>query len=164
MGFDRKQLKEVSKPLYDFGGKRIEPTGSISLSISFCSLRNACTEYITFAIVDMNYPYNAIFGRGLLNTFEAALHSVYLCLKIPATLGVILVQGNQKDARNIEKDFAPGHRNVNCLQDEKSERANGASANKSKENFVDKPAIELECEIKRVPLDPRVPDKIVMIL
>jgi hypothetical protein len=36
----------------------------------------------------MNYPYNAIFGRGLLNTFEAALHSLYLCLKVLAALGV----------------------------------------------------------------------------
>jgi hypothetical protein len=26
MGFDRKQLREPSKPLYGFGGKRIEPT------------------------------------------------------------------------------------------------------------------------------------------
>jgi hypothetical protein len=50
----------------------------------------------------MSYPYNTIFGRGLLNTFETALHSLYLFLKVPATLGVISVYGNQKDARNIE--------------------------------------------------------------
>jgi hypothetical protein len=108
-------LKEVSKPLYGFGGKRIEPVRFISLSVSFGSLLNARTQYITFDVVDMNYPYNAIFGRGLLNTFEAALHSTYLCLKISSTLGVILVYGNQKDARNIEQSFTPGHRNVNWL-------------------------------------------------
>jgi hypothetical protein len=163
MGFDRKQLKEESKPLYGFGGKRIEPVGSISLSVSFGSLCNTRTEYITFDVMDMNYPYNAIFGRGLLNTFEAALHSSYLCLKISVTLGVIIVHGNQKDARNIEQDFTLGQRNVNCLQDEKSESTNDTTANKNKECFTDKPAIEPECEIKRVPLDPRVPDKIVMI-
>jgi hypothetical protein len=114
-------------------------------------------------VVDMNYPYNAIFGRGLLNTFEAALHSGYLCLKILAALGVITVHDNQKDARNIEQCFAPGHRNINCLQDEKLESTNDASANKNKESFVDKPTIEPEYEIKRVPLDPRVPDKTIMI-
>jgi hypothetical protein len=102
IGFDRKQLKEASKPLYGFAGRRIEPTGSISLPVSFGSLRNAHTEYITFDVVDMNYPYNAIFGRGLLNTFKVALHSLYLCLKVPASLGVISIHGNQKDARNIE--------------------------------------------------------------
>jgi hypothetical protein len=29
MGFDRKQFKEPSKPLYGFGGKRIEPVRAI---------------------------------------------------------------------------------------------------------------------------------------
>jgi hypothetical protein len=158
-----KKLKEASKPLYGFGGKRIETVGSISLPVSFGNLCNARTKYITFDEVDMNYPYNAIFRRGLLNTFDVALHSAYLCLNIPTALGVITVHDNQKDARNIEQGFAPGHRNVNCLQDEKSESTNDASANKSKESFTDKPAIELECEIKRVPLDPMVPDKTIMI-
>jgi hypothetical protein len=115
MGFDRKQLKETSKPLYGFGNKRIEPVGSMSLLESFGSLHNAHTKYITFDIVEMNYPYNAIFGRGLLDTFEATLQSAYLYLKIPATVGVILVHDNQKDPRNIEQGFTPGHRNVNCL-------------------------------------------------
>jgi hypothetical protein len=42
-------------------------------------------------------------------------------MKVPATQEVISVHGNQKDARNIEQAFAPGHRNVICLQDEKAE-------------------------------------------
>jgi hypothetical protein len=96
MGFDRKQLKEAPKPLYGFGGRRIEPIGSISLPVSFGSLRNTRIEYITFDVVDMNYPYNAIFGRGLLNTLEAVLHSLYLCLKVPAALGVISIHVARK--------------------------------------------------------------------
>jgi hypothetical protein len=111
----------------------------------------------------MNYPYNAIFSRGLLNIFEAALHSLYLCLKVLATLGEISVYGHQKDARNIEQHFALGHRNVNCLQDEKSESASDASVAKSKVSLTEKPTIEPECETKRVLIDPRVSDKIVII-
>jgi hypothetical protein len=57
MGFNRKQLKEASKPLYGFGGKRIELVGSISMLVSFGSLCNARTKYINFDVVDMNYPY-----------------------------------------------------------------------------------------------------------
>jgi hypothetical protein len=110
MGFSKKQLKEASKPLYSFGRKKIEPVGSISLPVSFGTMSNACTEYITFDIVD-----NGIFGRGFLNTFKAAFHSLYLFLKIPVTQGVISVHGNKKDARNIEQGYASGHRNVNCL-------------------------------------------------
>jgi hypothetical protein len=111
MGFDRKQLKQASKPLYNFGVRRIEPGGSISQLVSFGSLRNARTKYITIDMVDMNYPYNTIFGKGLLNTFEAALHSLYFCLKVPATLGVISIHGSQKNARNIEQDLTLGQEN-----------------------------------------------------
>jgi hypothetical protein len=82
--------------------KRIEPVGDITLPVSFGTPKNPYTEYSTFDVVDMTYPYNAIFGRSLLNTFEAALHSAYLCLKIPATFGVITVFGSQQEARNIE--------------------------------------------------------------
>jgi hypothetical protein len=114
-------LKKVLKPLYSFRGRKIEPLGSISLPVSFGSFASAHTEYITFDVVDMSYPYNAIFRRGLLNTFEAAFLSLYLRLKVPTALGVISIHGNQKEARNIEQGFTPGHRNVNCLQDEKAE-------------------------------------------
>jgi hypothetical protein len=115
MGFDRKQLKESSKPLYGLGGIRIEPVGAITLPVSFSTPKNPCTEYITFNVVDMTYPYNTLFGRGLLNTFEVVLHSAYLCLKIPATFRVISVFGSQQEAINIEKGFAPGHKNVHFL-------------------------------------------------
>jgi hypothetical protein len=75
MGYDKKQLKEPTKTLFGFGGKRIKPVGAITLPVSFGTPKNPRTEYITFDAIDMLYPYNAIFGHGLLNTFEAALHS-----------------------------------------------------------------------------------------
>jgi hypothetical protein len=162
MGFSKKQLKEASKLLYGFGGKKIEPVGSISLPLSFGTLSNAHIEYITFDVVNMSCPNNTIFGRDLLNTFEAALHSLYLCLKIPATLGVILLHGNQKDARNIEQGFTPGHQNENCLQDEKAQGCSSIIRKENEGSFASMPT-ELECETKRVPLDPRVPDKTIMI-
>jgi hypothetical protein len=66
----------------------------------------------------MPYPYNTIFGRGLLNTFKDALHSAYLYLKIPATFCVIYVSGSQQEARNIEKGFMPGHKNAHFLREQ----------------------------------------------
>jgi hypothetical protein len=65
--------------------------------VSFSSLSNPSTDYITFDVVDMSYPYNAIYGRGLLYTFKTALHSLYLYLKVPAALEVISIQGNQEE-------------------------------------------------------------------
>jgi hypothetical protein len=155
-------LKEASKPLYGFVRKKIEPMGSISLPMSFGTLSNSHTEYITFDVVDMSYPYNAIFRRGLPNTVEAALHSFYLCLKVPATLGGISVHGNQKDARNIEQGFAPGHKNVNCLQDEKLDSCSSIAKNENEGSPASRP-VEPECRTKRVPLDLRVLNQAVMI-
>jgi hypothetical protein len=80
----------------------------------FHTPKNPRTESITFDVVDMIYPYNASFGRGLLNTFEAALHLAYLCLKIPLTFRVISMFDSQQEARNIEKCFMLGHKNVHC--------------------------------------------------
>jgi hypothetical protein len=162
MDFSKKQLKEASKPLHGFRGRRIEPVGSISLPISFGSISNTRTEYITFNVVNMSYPYNAIFERGLLNTFEATLHSLYLCLKVPASMGVITIHGSQKDARNIEQGFALGHRNMNCLQDERVENGSNTAKGMNEGTFTGRP-IEPECESRKVPLDPRVPDKAMMI-
>jgi hypothetical protein len=87
----------------------------------------------------------------------------YICLKVPTALGVISIHGSRKDTRNIQQGFSPSHRNVNYLQDEKTESCNDTSTTKSKEGFISKPAIEPECETKRVPLDPRVPNRIVLI-
>jgi hypothetical protein len=156
MGFDRKQLKEPSKPLYGFGGKRIEPVGAITLPVSFGAPKNPRTEYITFDVVDMPYPYNAIFRRDLLKTFEATLHSAYPCLKVPATFDIISIFGSQQEARNIEKGFTPGHKNVNFLREQSDQHR--------VEPLVEyKKIIEGEGEFKKVPLDPRVSDKTVCI-
>jgi hypothetical protein len=89
MGYYRKQLKESTKPLYGFSGKGIEPISVITLPVSFDTPQNPSTEYITFNGIDMHYTYNTIFGRELLNTFKAALHSGYICLKVLGTFRII---------------------------------------------------------------------------
>jgi hypothetical protein len=156
MGFDRKQLREPPKPLYGFAGKRIKSVRPFTLLVSLGTPKNPCTEYITFDVVNMAFPYNAIFERGLLNTFEAALHSAYLCLKVPTTFGVITVFGSQQEARNIEKGFAPGHKNVHFLREQQGQHE--AQPLIECRNFI-----EAEGELKKVLLDPSVPDKTVCI-
>ena len=50
--------------------------------MSFGAAPNARSEQVTFDIVDMVYPYNAIMGHGSINKFEVAIHGLYLCMKI----------------------------------------------------------------------------------
>jgi hypothetical protein len=115
MGISHSLLKPSDNPLYGFGDKGTFPMGKIELPLSFGVAPNARSEQVTFDIVDMVYPYNAIMGRGSINKFEVAIHGLHLCMKILGPQGVITVHGNQQAARNIERDFVPGQRNVHCL-------------------------------------------------
>ena len=60
---------------------QIVALGKITMSVTFGFINNTRTEQVVFDIVDMEYPYNAIIGRGTLNAFEAILHPAYLCMK-----------------------------------------------------------------------------------
>jgi hypothetical protein len=52
-----------------------------------------------FNVVDMEFSYNTVIGRGTLNVFKAVLHSAYLCMKIQSIQGVISVYGSQETTR-----------------------------------------------------------------
>jgi hypothetical protein len=152
MGNDKNQLKELMKPLYGFGGKRIKPVRVITLPISFCMLENSRSEHIFFAVMDMPHPYNTIFGRGLLNTLEVALHSAYLWLKILATFNVITIFDSQKEPRNIERGFILEHMNMHFLR-ENSEHEHPLSKQETSAEF--KKVIQLEGEFTGVALNPK---------
>ena len=69
---------------------------------------------MTFDIVDMVYPYNGIIGRGPINKLKAAIHGLYLCMKIIGPQGSISVYRDQQTDCNIERDFVPRQHNVHC--------------------------------------------------
>jgi len=52
------------------------------------------TKLITFDVVDITYPYNAIFGCKSIIKFAAVINQAYLCMKIPTPGGVITILGN----------------------------------------------------------------------
>ena len=91
MKLSRSQLQPLDSPLIGFGGKRIDALGKISLLVSFEGQENARTEYVTFDVVDLYYPYNAIFERGFANKFNVAIHMGYKCMKMPALHGTITI-------------------------------------------------------------------------
>ena len=80
MNIDRNLLQPSDIPLIGFGGKRVNALGKIALPVSFGDTSNPRTEHVTSDVVEINYPYLAIFGRGLINKFEAAVHQLYLCI------------------------------------------------------------------------------------
>jgi len=157
MNIDRNLLQPADIPLIGFGGKRVNALGKITLPVSFGDLSNPRTESVTFNVVEMNYPYNAIFGRGIINKFEAIVHQLYLCMKMPAIKGVITVRGNQQLARDIERGVAPGQRNVHLVEADKKPPTFKEPKRDKEETF------QQECKVKKVPLDKLVPDRQVTI-
>jgi hypothetical protein len=78
------KIHDATHPLCGFGGRQIVALGKITMPVTFGFIHNTRTKQVVFDIVDMEYPYNAIIGRGTLNAFEAILHPAYLCMKIPS--------------------------------------------------------------------------------
>ena len=140
-----------------FGGKQIHALGKVALPVSFGTSENARIEYVTFDVVDLHYPYNAIFGRGILNKFNAAAHMGYLCMKIPALHGVITVHGSQKEARNIEKAIYKSFQNINSVDSTQQEASQPPDIPRGKTDLADQE------ETKCIPLQEAALDRKVTI-
>jgi hypothetical protein len=63
------KIHDATHPLCGFGGRQIVALGKITMPVTFGYIHNTRTEQVVFDIVDMEYPYNAIIGRGTLNAF-----------------------------------------------------------------------------------------------
>jgi hypothetical protein len=131
------KIHDATHPLCGFRGRQIVALGKIKMPVTFGYVHNTRTEYVVFDIVDMEYPYNAIFGRGTLNAFEAILHPAYLCMKIPLEQGSIAVHGSQEAARRAEGSWTDSNaiHNIDeaeAYQQYKHKREKVASADQSK--------------------------------
>jgi hypothetical protein len=109
----------------------------ITMSVTFGYVHNTRTEQVVFDIIDMEYPYNAIIGRGTLNAFEAIIHPAYLCMKIPLEQGPIAILGSQEAARRAEGSWIDSKaiHNIDgteACQQHKHKREKAASADQPK--------------------------------
>jgi hypothetical protein len=65
MGLSRDLLQPPpDTPLYGFDGRLIHAVGKVLLPVSFGTVLNARTEYLSFDVVEMYYPYNGILGKS----------------------------------------------------------------------------------------------------
>ena len=114
------------------------------------------TELTTFDVVDIAYPYNAIFGHNSIIKFVAVIDQAYLCMKIPIAGGVITILGNQEEARRCEDNAACAMKNVRTIE---------AADNDNEEEVAKPPTFEKHGKegvmpaehTKKVPLCEEVP-------
>jgi len=113
MNLDRRTLEPTRNSLYGFRGKNIDALGKKAIPVSFMEDERVHTETITFDIVNMDYPYTAIFGRCFLNKFKVVIKQSYLCMKMLSPFGIIKVHRDQIASRQIEGKPIPGYSLIN---------------------------------------------------
>jgi hypothetical protein len=131
------KIHDATHPLCGFGGRQIAALGKITMPLTFGFVHNTRTEQVVFDIIDVEYPYSAIIGRGTLNAFEEILHPAYLCMKIPSEQGPIAVHGSQEAARKAEGNWTDSKAihnidGVEACEQYKYRREKAASADQPK--------------------------------
>ncbi|GAV90340.1 Asp_protease_2 domain-containing protein, partial [Cephalotus follicularis] len=97
------QLKPVKTPLVGITGEMIHPLGSIDLSVVVGTAPHQTQVEMTFLVVDIPSPYNAIIGRPGLNLMEAIVPTRHVLMKFPTRIGVGEARGDQQVARQRYK-------------------------------------------------------------
>ena len=78
MNLDKRTLESVGNSLFSFGEKKIDALGKKAIPVSFTEGEKVHIETITFDIVNMDYPYTAISGRGVLSEFKIMIKAKLL--------------------------------------------------------------------------------------
>ena len=75
------QLRPVNSPLVGFGGMRVKPVGTVTLSVVVGAYPQQVTRDVNFLVVDYSSSYNAIIERPTLNSWKAVTSTYHLSIK-----------------------------------------------------------------------------------
>ena len=94
MRLGRDQLHPLNSPLIGFGGMKVQPVDTISLSVVVGVYPRQITKDVNFLVVECSSFYNAIIGRPTLNSWKAVTSIYRLSVKFSTEHGVGQVQGD----------------------------------------------------------------------
>ena len=89
----------ANTPFVGFGGTRVHPLGTVTLSITIKDYPQQITKDVTFLVIDYSFVYNAILGHPTLNLLKAVTSTYHLMIKFPTEYEVGEVRGDQLAAR-----------------------------------------------------------------
>ena len=78
MRLGRDQIRPVSSPLVGFGGMKVQPVGTVTLSVVVEAYPQQITKEVNFLMVDYSSSYNAIIGRLTLNSWKEVTSTYHL--------------------------------------------------------------------------------------
>ncbi|XP_074323187.1 uncharacterized protein LOC141660122 [Apium graveolens] len=97
MNLAGEQLEPCNEaPLSAIGGHPIQFEGTITLPVLLGKLPYTVEKPVKFYVVRIESPYNAIFERPFMSTFEAVESIPHLKLKFQTEKGVGEMRGDQK--------------------------------------------------------------------
>ena len=95
MGIDKARLIPTNASLVGFGGTRVFPLGTVTLSVTMGDYPQLITRDMTFLVVDCSSAYNGILGRPTLNSWKVATSTYHLMIKFPTEYGIGELRGDQ---------------------------------------------------------------------
>ena len=95
MRINKAQLIPTNAPLVGFGGTRVLPVGSITLSVTVGDYPQQITKDVTFLVVDCSSTYNGFLGRSMLNSRKATTSTYHLMIKFLTEYGIGELRGDQ---------------------------------------------------------------------
>ncbi|XP_075654838.1 uncharacterized protein LOC142625008 [Castanea sativa] len=75
------QLHPVNSALVGFGKTKVQPVGTITLSVVVEAYPQQITKEVNFLVVDYSSSYNAIIGKPNLNSWKAVTSTYHLSVK-----------------------------------------------------------------------------------
>jgi hypothetical protein len=93
LGAPLKELHKSDTPFFGIVPTEGEyPLGHIYMLVTFRTLENYRTEFLSFEVANFDCGYNAIVGRPGLAKFMAIPHYMYMILKMLGPQGIITVR------------------------------------------------------------------------
>ena len=89
----------ANTPFIGFGGTKVHPLRTVTLSITIRDYPQQITKDVTFLVINCSFVYNAILGRPTLNLWKAVTSTYHLMIKFPTEYEVREVRGDQMVAR-----------------------------------------------------------------
>ncbi|XP_026429294.1 uncharacterized protein LOC113325311 [Papaver somniferum] len=97
MGGRDDELIPSTYKIYGFNGSANKPNGEVTMQILLQSLPTD----ITFCVVDVESPYNALIGR--LHSILAVASTFHQCIKFPLPQGVGIIRGDTVESKNCQE-------------------------------------------------------------
>ncbi|XP_057550539.1 uncharacterized protein LOC130828592 [Amaranthus tricolor] len=96
-------LEKLERPLVEFGGSRVCPSGTIVLPVIFREKGNGRTLSVHFTVVDIPFPYNIIMDLPLINKVKAVISTHQLLIQYEKEDGKVgILYGDQKISRECQ--------------------------------------------------------------